>query len=1035
MPRPFALTLAAILAAAFLAGAAPATHALTPFAYREFDSGGYDQGEFAKLQFAPDGTPHILYWDDSWDDLYHAWYANGAWSTQVIDYASVGAWISFRIDESGVFHAAYKEFSNGGQLRYARSTNGLSWTVVVADSGGPTNLSVGDGGSLAFSGGYTWITHYDATNGDLRLTKLSGTVPQSSTTLHASANNLGLHTQLVNDADGNLHCTYYDATTGNLLYARKLANSATWTFETVDASANDVGAYNSLALDPTGAPCVAYFDDTADDLRYARRIGGVWTPEVADYGIVGAYASLAFDPSGDPAIAYQELGNLDQKLARKQNGGWTSEVTDGVAASTGLWNSLAFDRWGNPWIAGYDESLQKLRLANGGILIGVESYVTRYEWGQSFPIYWQGTGPVDVELSTDLGTTWQVLRRDLTEHFVSIPVPLVEAGDVRVRIHRASPEAYSTSPVVLAFAPPVTNRWAVEPLPVWTSDMALAIDDAGRPQIVTSESGTIRWLRREGGTWRNEAVSAGNGTSQYPQIAVGDDGEPRLAWQRGATGDLYYARRSGGNWTVEAVDTAGYTGGRPRLALDAGDRPMIVYSRSSPAELRLARRLAAGWAKHTVDTPGVNGPSAEVTAALDGSALVACRTQFGDGVVIDVDTLGNAFTFDYGIPVDTGGWWVMKLRRIASGLTETACITPDQHLAIHLSGTVDAKVITSASALLAAGEGPDGEWRLIYFDPLANSHMEARETDGTWTLRPISVYPAATAWDAYGSLHTLHDFMWTTYVTEGLLAGQPAAGSVWPVGAERVVTWLGQGAVDVELSPDGGATWQPIARSVSGGSLRLRVPHLPTRFARVRVTRAEPFAQAVSESLFTIQSSVALLAFTARPAGEQGVALAWNTDPAPEDLAGYRLERRAGGPWETAARLGRVTEWTDPAAGASGYRLFAVNGLGAEILLGEASLAPARPLAAWPLPYRGGDLNVSFGVAAIGDGTGDAEVALFDVGGRRVRTLTSGARRGGYHQLAWDGRDDAGARVAPGLYFLRSAGAGGTHQLKLVVMP
>jgi hypothetical protein len=45
-----------------------------------------------------------------------------------------------------------------------------------------------------------------------------------------------------------------------------------------------------------------------------------------------------------------------------------------------------------------------------------------------------------------------------------------------------------------------------------------------------------------------------------------------------------------------------------------------------------------------------------------------------------------------------------------------------------------------------------------------------------------------------------------------------------------------------------------------------------------------------------------------------------------------------------------------------------------------------------------------------------ASLAVYDVAGRRVRTLADGWRAGGSHVATWDGRDDLGAFVANGLY-------------------
>jgi hypothetical protein len=50
---------------------------------------------------------------------------------------------------------------------------------------------------------------------------------------------------------------------------------------------------------------------------------------------------------------------------------------------------------------------------------------------------------------------------------------------------------------------------------------------------------------------------------------------------------------------------------------------------------------------------------------------------------------------------------------------------------------------------------------------------------------------------------------------------------------------------------------------------------------------------------------------------------------------------------------------------------------------------------------------------------GRMELAVFDVAGRRVRTLASGVRPAGPHDIAWNGRDDAGRHISNGVYLLR----------------
>jgi len=50
-----------------------------------------------------------------------------------------------------------------------------------------------------------------------------------------------------------------------------------------------------------------------------------------------------------------------------------------------------------------------------------------------------------------------------------------------------------------------------------------------------------------------------------------------------------------------------------------------------------------------------------------------------------------------------------------------------------------------------------------------------------------------------------------------------------------------------------------------------------------------------------------------------------------------------------------------------------------------------------------------------------ASLAIYSVDGRLRRTLYEGAQHPGVHHLHWDGRDDSGQNVAPGVYFVRFA--------------
>ncbi len=90
---------------------------------------------------------------------------------------------------------------------------------------------------------------------------------------------------------------------------------------------------------------------------------------------------------------------------------------------------------------------------------------------------------------------------------------------------------------------------------------------------------------------------------------------------------------------------------------------------------------------------------------------------------------------------------------------------------------------------------------------------------------------------------------------------------------------------------------------------------------------------------------------------------------------------------------------------------------------------PARTTlgAVFPNPVTSG-ATVSFDLAS----GGDVRLELYDLHGARVRTLADGRWEPGRWQVTWNGMDDAGQEVAPGVYFLRLQGPDGSGSRRVV---
>ena len=64
---------------------------------------------------------------------------------------------------------------------------------------------------------------------------------------------------------------------------------------------------------------------------------------------------------------------------------------------------------------------------------------------------------------------------------------------------------------------------------------------------------------------------------------------------------------------------------------------------------------------------------------------------------------------------------------------------------------------------------------------------------------------------------------------------------------------------------------------------------------------------------------------------------------------------------------------------------------------------------------------------------GPVRVDVYDIAGRRVRSLQTGVLAMGEHHLRWDGLDEGGRSVAGGVYFIRASAPGGVAAARFVL--
>ena len=329
--------------------------------------------------------------------------------------------------------------------------------------------------------------------------------------------------------------------------------------------------------------------------------GGTWNSTIIDSS--GVYNSIAVDKSGNPHIAYYQVAQSDTdypklKYAYKNSTGWHIETVDSTKAGAGFYVSLALDSSGNPHMV----------------------------YGEVF-----GQNTTDkLKYAYKDSTGWHITILDENSYISYINLVLYN-DQPRISYYNNSANSGAGE---LQYMYKNGTKWVKEdvtpksPGGRWNS---LAVDSAGNPRISYYDivsgpvQGSLRYAERTSdGQWKITIVD-GNladllNVGAWNSIALDSSGNPCISYNvnNETNGSLKYAYWDGTKWVTQVVSNLKSL--YSKLVLTQSNSPIIVYQDATTQNLKYAYKEGSEWITNNyIDT--VDGVGQWISLTLSPSGI------------------------------------------------------------------------------------------------------------------------------------------------------------------------------------------------------------------------------------------------------------------------------------------------------------------------------------------------------------------------------------------------------------------------------
>lgn len=615
-----------------------------------------DVGLVPTIKTDINNCPHIVYLDDTNDDLKYAYLRSGPEGCnfggnnfQIESVTSSGNDIletlpSLSLDSTDTPHISFYQFNqdteNGGLMYGVRSSTD-TWNIRT--------LAVG-----LFSQQFIYSFQ-------------RAPVIYSLTDIFQDA---GFFNQIAIDDFDNVHVAYFNDNGDSLEYAYKWSYSSIFNFEPVDQF-ESVGAFTSLGIDSKGRPHIAYIRQsdlpgtTGGAVKYAIRTGsGVWKNIFVD--TIGAVpyipagdpefplrtsTTIYMDEADNPHLLYYDFTTSDLKYAVRNK--WEYQVVGLVGTLVEPSNrNIVLDSWGLPHIAFggsnlyhgyYDGTTWQFELVDPSPTAGGYASIAMDEDDNIYISYYD-SGPMDLKFASlnRRSGFWTIETVDSTGDVGKFNSLVLDYNN------KPHISYFDETDDELWYALKSGNSWAKELLDssgavgAYTS---IAVNSLNQPRIAYTNfvDYHLKYIVKDAHGWGTPTIiPTGGRVLSFVSLILNDHGLPNISYFEDAndTDTLYdnlkFAYSNGSRWIVDTIDKDNSVGWWNSMRMDSyGDMHLSYYDRST-GMLKYASGSLYDWQAEFVDSMGTIPDGADITLFGGYTSLVLDKADRPQMIYYDI---------------------------------------------------------------------------------------------------------------------------------------------------------------------------------------------------------------------------------------------------------------------------------------------------------------------------------------------------------------------------------------------------------------